>query len=60
MIACGAAHFVRSKKNKYGLFLTASSRPHLSPSESVGDKSLPGSPCVNAEKTNSILDSEVT
>jgi hypothetical protein len=60
MIACGAAHFVRSKKNKYGLSLTLSSRPHLCPSESVGDNSLPGSPCVNAEKNVSLIDSEVS
>jgi len=44
----GAAHLVRSKKNKYGLSLTLASRPHLSPCESVGTNSLFGSPCVNA------------
>jgi len=48
-IAFGAAHFVRSKKNKYGLSLTSASRPHLRPCESVGDNSVLGSPCVNAE-----------
>lgn len=50
------AHFMRSKKNKYGLPLTSSSRPHIRPEVSAGTDSFFGSPYLSAVKKGCQLD----
>lgn len=40
----GPKHFVRSKKNKYGLSFTSKSFPHRRPAESFGTSNILGSP----------------
>jgi hypothetical protein len=53
------AHFMRSKKNKYGLSLTSSSKPHIRPSVSAGIDSFAGSPYLNAVEKGCQLDLQI-
>lgn len=51
----GLRHFVRSKKNKYGLSFTLKSFPHRLPAESLGTSNKLGSPDEIAAKDTNII-----